>query len=264
MTVISLLPQLQETNYTNIVSSVKTRPTKRKAKHQVRQSVTGSAQSNWNAQPSVASLLDDGKRERAIRRPPSVRVRILAGARRHFFAHGFRGVTMDDLAAELGMSKKTFYQHFANKSALLAAVLEEKFRSVDADLAFAVADCGKNFSVCLHRLLVAVQRQTQELQPAFVRDVQRSAPELFQRVLERRREIIQRHFGRLLAAGQKAGLIRKDIPLRVAIEILLGTTEAIINPAKVLELELTPGKAFSAVIAVFLDGMITAKGRTRS
>ena len=30
--------------------------------------------------------------------------RIVTAARQHFFAHGFRGVTMDDLAAELGMA----------------------------------------------------------------------------------------------------------------------------------------------------------------
>ncbi len=204
-------------------------------------------------------------KDRAVRsdalRPLPVRDRILAGARRHFFSLGFRSVTMDDLAAELGMSKKTFYQHFANKNALLEAVLEEKFRAVDADLEAAVADSGKNFSAALQRLLLAVQRQTQELQPAFVRDMQRSAPELFHRVQGRRRAIIQRHFGRLLSAGQKAGFIRRDIPVKVAIEILLGTTEAIVNPAKVLELQLTPQKAFANVIAVFLEGMISRNGK---
>jgi AcrR family transcriptional regulator len=190
-----------------------------------------------------------------------IRSRIIAGARRHFFSRGFRGVTLDELATELGMSKKTFYRYFANKDALLGAVLEEKFQSVDHDLAAATADCGKDFSASIHRLLDCVQQHTAELQPAFVRDVQRSAPEIFEKVRVRRQEIIQRHFNKLLAAGQKVGRIRADIPLRVAIEILLATTQAIINPQKVLELKLTPEKAFRAVISVFLDGMRTAKGK---
>ena len=59
---------------------------------------------------------------------------ILAGARQHFFAHGFRGVTMDDLAEELGMSKKTLYAHFPSKTALLEAVIADKLRSVEAGL----------------------------------------------------------------------------------------------------------------------------------
>ena len=60
--------------------------------------------------------------------------RMITAARRHFFAHGFRGVTMDDLAEELGMSKKTLYASFPSKDALLRAVLLDKFRSVEMDL----------------------------------------------------------------------------------------------------------------------------------
>ena len=56
--------------------------------------------------------------------------RIVTAARQHFFTHGFRGVTMDDLAEELGMSKKTLYAEFAGKTALLRAVLLDKFHSV--------------------------------------------------------------------------------------------------------------------------------------
>ena len=55
-----------------------------------------------------------------IARPPAggepAHRRIVAGARRYFFAHGFRGVTMDDLAAELAMSKKTLYAHFPEQN----------------------------------------------------------------------------------------------------------------------------------------------------
>ena len=60
--------------------------------------------------------------------------RIVTAARAHFFAHGFRSVTMDDLAEELGMSKKTLYASFPSKTALLQAVLMDKFRNVESDL----------------------------------------------------------------------------------------------------------------------------------
>ena len=50
-----------------------------------------------------------------------------------FLTQGFRSVTMDDLAAELGMSKKTLYAHFPSKKALLEAIVADKFRSVNED-----------------------------------------------------------------------------------------------------------------------------------
>lgn len=170
---------------------------------------------------------------------------------------------MDDLAAELGMSKKTFYVHFGTKDALLEGVLREKFGEVDRDLGEAIAGCERDFSGALNRILVCLQKHTEELRPAFVRDMRRTAPKVFARIQTRRQDIIERHFTKLLSAGQKLGLIRKDIPLRVAIEILLGATRAIVNPAKVTELNLTPQTAFQSILSVFLEGMVTAKSRAR-
>ena len=62
------------------------------------------------------------------------RQQIVEAARAHFFSHGFRSVTMDDLAEELGISKKTLYAHFPGKIALLEAVLANKFAGVEAKL----------------------------------------------------------------------------------------------------------------------------------
>jgi hypothetical protein len=45
------------------------------------------------------------------------------------------------------------------------------------------------------------------------------------------------------------------------IEILLAAVQAIVNPAKVEELGLTPKTAFASVIKVVLEGVITRKGR---
>src|SRR5262245_43094918 len=105
--------------------------------------------------------------------------RIVTAARRYFLSHGFRGVTMDDLAAELGMSKKTLYAHFGSKNALLEAVLLEKFQEIDAELNRITSDCASDFVGALHGLLATVQQHTEEVQPAFVRDIQRETPELF-------------------------------------------------------------------------------------
>ena len=56
--------------------------------------------------------------------------RILRLAREHFFAQGYCSCTMDDLAAELGMSKKTLYVHFAGKEALMRAVIDDLGREI--------------------------------------------------------------------------------------------------------------------------------------
>jgi AcrR family transcriptional regulator len=189
--------------------------------------------------------------------------RIVSAARRYFFSHGFRSVTMDDLAAELGMSKKTLYASFASKTDLLRAVLLDKFRSIEVDLDGIVSARSSDVLGSLHQLLACVQRHTEEIQPPFVRDIRREAPEMFELVQSRRRDVIQRYFGKIFDDGRKAGIIRKDIPIKLMIEILLGATEAIMNPPKMAELGLTPKSGFLSIITVILEGVITGKGRSK-
>jgi AcrR family transcriptional regulator len=189
--------------------------------------------------------------------------RILAAARQHFFAQGFRGVTMDDLAAEVGMSKKTLYAHFPSKTALLETILLDKFRSMEADLTPITSEGAPGFAEALQRLLACVQRHTDEIKPPFIRDVQRECPELFQVVQSRRREVVQRHFGKLLAQGRREGLVRKDIPVHLIIEILLAAANAIMNPPRMLELGLTPKSGATAIISVILEGVILPEGRSK-
>jgi len=188
--------------------------------------------------------------------------RIVFAARTHFFLHGFRRVTMDDLAKELGMSKKSVYACFPSKIALLKAVLIDKFDRVESDLQHITEDCS-DVPTTLHRLLACMQRHTAEIQPPFVRDIGRESPALFALIQERRRKVIQRYFGKLFDKGRRAGMIRTDLPSKLIIEILLGATEAIMNPAKITALKLTPKSGFSAIITIVLEGALTQTGRTR-
>src|SRR5262245_47408417 len=191
----------------------------------------------------------------------TARQRLIGAAREQFLAHGFQSVTMDDLAGRLGMRKKTNCTHFRSKTALLAAMLLEKLRCVEEDLKEIPSECSADFPTGLHRLLACVQRHTDEIRPPFLRDIQREAPDLFKIVQTRRRQVIQRHFSKLLGEGRREGLIRKDIPVHLLLEILLGAVDAIINPPRLAELGLSPTSGFSAIISVILEGALTPAGR---
>jgi AcrR family transcriptional regulator len=190
-----------------------------------------------------------------------LRERIVAEARRQYFAHGFRGVTMDDLAERLGMSKKTLYAAFADKAALLDAVVEDKFRTVEEDLGEIVGKSAAEPLEALEGVLACLQGHMAEIQPAFLRDLERLAPETFELVKRRRAEVIQKYFGKLLERGRRAGVIRSDIPLPVVMEILLATVQGVMTPPKIAELGLTPKSGISAIIAVIFEGLITRKTR---
>jgi AcrR family transcriptional regulator len=53
--------------------------------------------------------------------------RILKTADRLFYLQGIRAIGVDTIAAEIGISKRTLYNHFPSKDALIAAYLERRF-----------------------------------------------------------------------------------------------------------------------------------------
>jgi AcrR family transcriptional regulator len=56
--------------------------------------------------------------------------RILAAADKLFYAQGIRAVGVDAVAAEAGVSKRTLYNHYPSKDALIAAYLTARFRQI--------------------------------------------------------------------------------------------------------------------------------------
>ena len=67
---------------------------------------------------------------------------------------------------------------------------------------------------------------------------------------DRRRAVIQRHFGKLFSEGRKAGIIRKDIPTDSIMEILLSAVQAIMNPPKIWSWASLRRAGYSAIVTV--------------
>ena len=194
-------------------------------------------------------------------KPDPNRQRIVDAARIHFFSHGFRSVTMDDLAEELGISKKTLYAHFPGKFDLLEAVLSDKFASVEAMLKDLTRTQTHNLPATLRELLAGTHRELDEIKPPFVRDMRQKAPDVFKLVERRRAALIQRYFGKFFIDGQRAGMVRKDVPAKLIIEILLAMVQSIMNPPKMEELGMMPKEGFAGILKIVLEGALTTKGR---
>lgn len=193
----------------------------------------------------------------------AVRARVVAAARREFFLHGLRGVTMSDIADALGMSKKTLYKVFPSKLDLARAVLLQKFGEIESELE-QVMSAESDFVTSAQALIATLQRHVEELKPPFWRDIQRDAPELFHLAETRRQNLIARYIGELLKSGRKSGIIRKDVSTDVMLSILIGAVQSVVTPASTAELRLTPKEALTAVVTVFFQGVIERNEGARS
>ena len=112
---------------------------------------------------------------------------------------------MDDLAEELGISKKTLYAYFPGKFDLLEAVLADKLTGVEATLKEVTRAHPDDFPATLRELLAGTQRELDEIKPPFVRDMRQKAPDVFKLVERRRAALIQRYMGKFFARRATAG-----------------------------------------------------------
>lgn len=172
-------------------------------------------------------------------------------------------MTMDDLAEELGISKKTLYAHFPGKFDVLKAVLADKLASVEATLNEVTQAHPHDFQATLRELLAGTRRELDEIKPPFIRDMRQKAPDIFKLVERRRAALIQRYMGKFFQNGQRLGMVRKDIPANLIIEILLAIVQSIMNPAKIEELGMMPKEGYAGILKIVLEGALTAKGRKR-
>lgn len=187
--------------------------------------------------------------------------RIVRQARAHFFSHGYSQCTMDELAADLGMSKKTLYVHFASKEALMRAVLEDLGREVRASADELFANRQLNFAEKLRGFAEGMAERTARMNPRLLRDLQRFAPSLYAQLSELREKNVPYIFGRFIEEGQLAGLVRADVRTDFAVTFFLKAVQGLIQPATLEQLNLAPRDVVPRAIELFFSGLLTPAGR---
>jgi AcrR family transcriptional regulator len=192
--------------------------------------------------------------------PLEIRDRIVRVAERVFLRSGFSRVLMDDLARELGMSKKTVYSHFASKEDLLRAVLATRVSDADQGME-TIVSAKESFPAKLGRLVGFIHGKIAEVSPLFLEDVRRYAPECFHLIEEFRGRAIPVYFGRLFDEGIGAGHVRAQVNRDLLIRMLLLSVQGIIRPEAIGELHLHPRQALDHILAILFDGILTSKGR---
>ena len=187
--------------------------------------------------------------------------RIIAAARAHLFTYGYSALTMDELAAELGMSKKTLYVHFPSKDALVEAILLQFVGEVRTSADALFSDQSLSFTAKLHRFSEAMVQRFSRIGPHLLRDLQRSAPKIYRKIEEFRHHNIPHIFGQILRQGQAAGMVRADLDPKLAIEFWRPAIQNLMHPDTLVRLQLRPDQVFTQAITLFFGGLLTPAGR---
>lgn len=187
--------------------------------------------------------------------------RIVAAARRDFFAHGFARCTMDDLAQALGMSKKTLYAHFPTKEALVDVLVAAKTRETADAVRAAVEAPGLAFGARVHAMMAQCLGHLAEISPVFLRDLERQLPAVYARIEAVRRDVLPKVWGRLLAEGVAAGLVRRELEPAFVSEFALLAVQGLLRPEALERHALRPPEVLDRVLSIIFAGILTPAGR---
>ncbi|MRR10254.1 TetR/AcrR family transcriptional regulator [bacterium] len=191
----------------------------------------------------------------------STRQRILEVAGGIFFSRGFAKVTVDEIAAGLGISKKTLYQHFAGKDQLLQAVVRGMINDVATEVEAIVDDERADFIDQLIGLMRLMTARVSRLSKQFADDMQRHAPDLWREVERFRYQKVMANFGRLVRKGQAAGAIRRDVDPELLTVIFTATIQGVVNPQTLARLPYSASQLFQAVGKTMFIGILTERAK---
>jgi AcrR family transcriptional regulator len=188
-----------------------------------------------------------------------VKERILEKSQEMFFRYGIKTVTMDDIARELGISKKTIYLHFSDKDAIVNEVVKAHFEEERHDSEKMQAEAPDPIAEVVMGSEMMRQMLT-GMNPSMFLDLKRYYPAAWQLFIEFKNGFILDLIRKNLIKGIKTGLYRTDLNVEVLArlrneEVEMGFDPQIFpnNKFNILETQL-------ALLDHFLRGIMTAEG----
>jgi AcrR family transcriptional regulator len=149
--------------------------------------------------------------------------RILNKARELMFQTGVKHVTMDDLATQLGISKKTIYQYYKDKDALVSSVVEN-------ELANHALICNQSMQAAdnavheIFLLMTVIQEMFNRMNPLALFEIEKYYPLAFEKIKNHKDDFIFSMISKNLEKGIAEGLYRKDVDVTILSKYRLETS----------------------------------------
>lgn len=174
--------------------------------------------------------------------------------------YGIRSVTMDDVVSELGISKKTLYQYFIDKSELVKAVMDYDFETKKKEY-LKCYDKQENAVAELINFFVVQLRMIMSHRPTLIYDLNKYYPEISNEFQAKKREQMLKGLLENLKRGKAEGLYRQEINEELIAKLNLVRVEGMMN-SKIFKLEeLMSKKFFKEAFTYHAYGIVSDKGR---
>lgn len=188
-----------------------------------------------------------------------IKERIKQKADELYRRYGVKSVTMDEIALQLGVSKKTIYQSFSDKNELVDEVVVNMLEANKNTCKQSIQQSEN----AIHEVLLmmeAMQDMLFSLSPTFVFDIQRGHPLSFKKFDDYKSEFVFNILEANIERGKKEGLYRPELNTQVIIKFRLNTIMLVYNEEVFPRNRYTVLDLQNEMTLYYLYGMVTLKG----
>ncbi len=185
--------------------------------------------------------------------------RILQKSADLFLLYGIRSITMDEIALQLGISKKTIYQFYADKNELVSAVIL-KILDHNQDCCQAYKKTAKNAINEVFLAMEMVQEMFENMNPSMLYDLEKYHPESFEKFVFYKNNFLYKIIKENLEWGIKEELYRDDINTVIVTLIRLETMMLSFSPGIFSKSKFKMSVVQQQLIEQFLFGVASLKG----
>ena len=189
-----------------------------------------------------------------------IQQRVLLKADELFRTYGIRGVTMDDIAKALGISKKTRYQSYSDKDLLIQETVEMTISNHYNGILSCKGTAAENAIHEQFAINELLGKMMHGINPIMFYDLQKYYPSIWNKFSEFRNTKVLAEIQDNISRGIKEGLYRNDFDVLVQSKMRLAEIDSC------FKYDVFPPSSFSIVqvmkqsTEMFMYGMVTLKG----
>jgi TetR/AcrR family transcriptional regulator, cholesterol catabolism regulator len=186
---------------------------------------------------------------------------ILSKVRELYKKYGIKSITMDDVARELAISKKTLYQFVSDKDDLVGKYIDYEIDIRQEDICKCF-NTGFNAIEELFEISVFMNKMMKDQNPVTDHDLRKYYPHHYIKTVNTRRDRMYNYILLNLKKGKGEGLYREDMSEEVIAKLYLSRSENIHTNELFTVEEFTSVKLFMELLTYHIRGIATEKGIT--
>lgn len=192
--------------------------------------------------------------------PSDKRALILSTALEEIGTYGIRGFTIDRLAKQLRMSKKTIYGEFPTRDDLLRACFSQIRHRIQSHFDAILGHEDQSPVEKFAYIIRSVREIVGELNVGAINDLKQTYPDEWERFEAFRGNLLTMFYD-LLKSGQEQGLVRTDINIQIAAILHINIINLLFQPEFFLSNNITPADTIEVYLTILTGGLLTTRGQ---